>query len=126
MSDDSIIDLIREELDTNPECQNGFILDGFPRTVPQAEKLDEMLVAKGQRLDHAVELQIDDALLVARIEGRLIHPSRQVLCILCLCVCVCERERMCVCCVMERKNARVGREQALTYDLYIHFSTVLF
>ncbi len=52
-----------------------FILDGFPRTVPQAESLDAMLQARNQKLQHAVELQIDDALLVARITGRLIHPA---------------------------------------------------
>ena len=52
-----------------------FILDGFPRTVPQAEKLDEMLTANKQGLQHALELQIDDALLVSRITGRLIHPA---------------------------------------------------
>ena len=52
-----------------------FILDGFPRTVAQAERLDDMLVASSQKLQHAVELQIDDGLLVARITGRLIHPA---------------------------------------------------
>ena len=52
-----------------------FILDGFPRTVAQAERLDSMLVSKNQKLQHAVELQIDDGLLVARITGRLIHPA---------------------------------------------------
>lgn len=52
-----------------------FILDGFPRTVIQAERLDDMLKQSGQKLQHAVELQIDDSLLVARITGRLIHPA---------------------------------------------------
>lgn len=50
-------------------------MDGFPRTVPQAERLDEMLSHRQQKLQHAVELQIDDALLVARITGRLVHPA---------------------------------------------------
>jgi len=52
-----------------------FILDGFPRTVTQAEKLDEMLTASKKPLEHAVELKIDDNLLVARITGRLVHPA---------------------------------------------------
>ena len=52
-----------------------FILDGFPRTVAQAERLDEMLGSTNQKLHHAVELQIDDGLLVSRITGRLVHPA---------------------------------------------------
>jgi len=75
VSDEIMINMIKSELDTNKECKGGFILDGFPRTVPQAEKLDEMLKAKQQQLKHAVELQIDDSLLVARITGRLVHPA---------------------------------------------------
>jgi len=75
VSDEIVINMIKGELDNNRECANGFILDGFPRTVPQAAKLDEMLKAKDQKLMHAVELKIDDELLVARITGRLIHPA---------------------------------------------------
>ena len=52
-----------------------FILDGFPRTVAQAEKLDEMLTVQKRPLMHAVELQIDDGLLVSRITGRLVHSA---------------------------------------------------
>ena len=52
-----------------------FILDGFPRTVPQADRLDSMLAHRGEKLNHVVQLEIDDALLVARITGRLIHPA---------------------------------------------------
>lgn len=52
-----------------------FILDGFPRTVPQAAKLDAMLEEKKQAIDHAIELKIPDALLISRITGRLIHPA---------------------------------------------------
>lgn len=50
-------------------------MDGFPRTVAQAERLDGMLTEKNQKLQHAVELQIDDGLLVSRITGRLVHPA---------------------------------------------------
>ncbi|KAI1118107.1 adenylate kinase-domain-containing protein [Nemania sp. NC0429] len=75
VSDEIVIGMIKEELATNTECKGGFILDGFPRTVTQAESLDKMLAEKDQKLQHAVELQIDDALLVARITGRLVHPA---------------------------------------------------
>ncbi|RDA88319.1 hypothetical protein CP532_6567 [Ophiocordyceps camponoti-leonardi (nom. inval.)] len=75
VSDDIVIGMIKEELDNNKECRGGFILDGFPRTVPQAEGLDRMLKERSQKLQHAVELQIDDSLLVARITGRLVHPA---------------------------------------------------
>lgn len=75
VSDDIVIGMIREELSNNKECKGGFILDGFPRTVPQAEGLDAMLKERNQKLQHAVELKIDDSLLVARITGRLIHPA---------------------------------------------------
>jgi len=57
------------------ETDYRFILDGFPRTVPQASKLDSMLEASKTPLDHAVELKIPDALLISRITGRLIHPA---------------------------------------------------
>ncbi|KAL8908312.1 MAG: hypothetical protein Q9171_005498 [Xanthocarpia ochracea] len=75
VSDEIMIGMIKGELENNKECKQGFILDGFPRTVAQAERLDDMLQAKQQRLQHAVELQIDDGLLVSRITGRLIHPA---------------------------------------------------
>lgn len=55
--------------------QRSFILDGFPRTVTQAEGLDSMLKATSKPLKHAIELQLDDQLLVDRITGRLIHPQ---------------------------------------------------
>ncbi|AOW01021.1 uncharacterized protein YALI1_B01136g [Yarrowia lipolytica] len=64
VSDDIMVNMIRSELENNSKCKNGFILDGFPRTIPQAEKLDEMLAEKKQPLEKAVELKIPDDLLV--------------------------------------------------------------
>jgi adenylate kinase len=64
-----IIALIADKLDA-PECKGGFILDGFPRTVPQAEALDVMLKTKALKLDHVLELVVDDEAMVERISGR--------------------------------------------------------
>jgi adenylate kinase len=69
MPDDLMIQIISDRIDA-PDCAKGFILDGFPRTVPQAEALDKLLADKGLALDHVIELRVDDAALVARITGR--------------------------------------------------------
>ncbi|ORZ16283.1 adenylate kinase-domain-containing protein [Absidia repens] len=75
VSDEIVIGMIKENLDNNEECKNGFILDGFPRTVTQAEKLDDMLESRNKPLNSVIEMLIDDNLLVSRITGRLIHPA---------------------------------------------------
>lgn len=69
VSDDLIIELIAHRID-QLEGGKGFILDGFPRTVPQAEALDRMLKEKGLRLDSVIEMTVDEAALVDRIAGR--------------------------------------------------------
>jgi adenylate kinase len=69
VSDDIMIDLIRSRI-VKSDCANGFILDGFPRTVAQAEALDVMLQDAGQPLHAVVELKVEDDALVARISGR--------------------------------------------------------
>jgi len=69
VSDDLIIELIARRIDQR-EGGKGFILDGFPRTVPQAEALDRMLKEKGLRLDSVIEMTVDEAALVDRIAGR--------------------------------------------------------
>ncbi|QRV86864.1 adenylate kinase [Ceratobasidium sp. AG-Ba] len=75
VSDEIMVNMIKDQLQNNKDCKNGFILDGFPRTVPQAEKLDSMLADRKEKLDHVVELKIEDQLLVSRITGRLIHMA---------------------------------------------------
>ncbi|PIA51268.1 hypothetical protein AQUCO_01100243v1 [Aquilegia coerulea] len=74
VSDDLVVGIIDEAM-KKPSCKKGFILDGFPRTVVQAEKLDEMLGRQGTKIDKVLNFAIDDAILEERITGRWIHPS---------------------------------------------------
>ncbi|MDG5495627.1 adenylate kinase [Niveispirillum sp. BGYR6] len=67
--DEVMIQMISERID-QPDCAKGFILDGFPRTVPQAQALDIMLEEKGLKLDHVIEMKVDGPALVTRVTGR--------------------------------------------------------
>ena len=69
VSDDLIIAMISSRIDQD-DCSNGFILDGFPRTTGQAEALTVMLKDKGLSIDHVIELDVDDDVMVERIVGR--------------------------------------------------------
>ena len=69
VSDELIIAMISSRIDQD-DCKKGFILDGFPRTTPQAEALDAMLTEKGLKIEHVIEMKVDDEAMVKRITGR--------------------------------------------------------
>ncbi|MGB0360813.1 MAG: adenylate kinase [Endozoicomonas sp.] len=70
VSDDIIIDLVKERI-TESDCANGFLFDGFPRTIPQAEALRDA----GITIDHVIEIDVDDEDIVKRMSGRRVHPE---------------------------------------------------
>lgn len=72
--DDVTVGVVRERL-AQPDCETGFLLDGFPRTLGQAEALDDILVTMGRKLDHVINLSVDRELLLARLTGRRICKS---------------------------------------------------
>jgi len=67
--DSVVIGLVEERL-AKPDCNSGYILDGFPRTVPQAEALDQVLSKLGQEIDHVLSIEVDNDELVKRLSGR--------------------------------------------------------
>lgn len=69
VTDEIVIGLIREKLEAGGD-HGGFIFDGFPRTLAQADALGELLAETGQKIEHAIELQVNDDILVERILGR--------------------------------------------------------
>ena len=68
--DDIVIDIIGQRYD-QPDCAGGAVFDGFPRTIPQAEALDRMLAQRGRKIDLVIELKVDEAVLLARVEQRI-------------------------------------------------------
>ena len=75
ISDDIIVKIVDERLDEN-DCAKGVILDGFPRTLAQAEALDDLLAGKGRMLDHVIEIEVDEVALFARIANRAVERRR--------------------------------------------------
>jgi adenylate kinase len=68
--DEIVIGIIAERYD-QPDCRGGAIFDGFPRTIAQAEALDHMLAQRGLRIDHVIELRVNDEILLRRVEQRI-------------------------------------------------------
>ncbi|CCG07869.1 adenylate kinase [Pararhodospirillum photometricum] len=75
--DEVMVGMISERID-QPDCAKGFILDGFPRTVPQAEALDAMLAAKGVAISAVIELRVEDRILFDRITKRVAEAGANV------------------------------------------------
>lgn len=67
--DDLVVDLIMDRF-KEADCANGYVLDGFPRTIPQAEALDNALNAIGEKVDYAINVEVPDANIVTRMSGR--------------------------------------------------------
>lgn len=70
VSDEIVNEIVSDRIDAD-DCASGFILDGYPRTVPQAVALGQMLESKGLKLDAVIELKVDEAALLRRIENRV-------------------------------------------------------
>lgn len=70
VSDEIIINLVKERI-KQPDCAQGFLFDGFPRTIPQAEALD----VQGIKIDCVIEIDVPDSAIIKRMSGRLVHPA---------------------------------------------------
>jgi len=72
--DEVTTDIVKDRLQQE-DCKRGFILDGFPRTIPQAESLDRVLAEMGAGLDYVINLMVDDEIIIKRLSGRRICPE---------------------------------------------------
>jgi len=72
--DDVVLGIVRERV-VLPDCVNGFVLDGFPRTIPQADALELILGQMNKGIDHVISLDVDNAAIVERLSGRRTCPS---------------------------------------------------
>ena len=72
--DDIILNMMKDRL-TQADCTNGYILDGFPRTIPQAKGLDKILNKLDSPLDNVIVIQVDDRVIIERMSGRRVHSS---------------------------------------------------
>jgi len=69
VSDDVVMGIVKDRL-AQPDCDNGFVLDGFPRTIAQAHSLDKMLVEIGREIDFVISLELEDSQIIQRLSGR--------------------------------------------------------
>ena len=67
--DELVVDLVVDRVKQD-DCKNGYVLDGFPRTIPQAESLDEALAAIGEKIDYAINIEVPDENIIRRMSGR--------------------------------------------------------
>ncbi len=67
--DELVVDLVVDRF-KEPDCEKGYVLDGFPRTIPQAEALDEALVKNGDAVEYAIDVDVPDAKIISRMSGR--------------------------------------------------------
>jgi len=74
VSDEIVVGIIGDRYD-QPDCKNGAVFDGFPRTIAQAEALDKMLAARGRKIDVVIELKVDDTILLDRVKQRIAEGS---------------------------------------------------
>jgi len=74
VTDDIVVGIIRDRI-AEKDCAKGFILDGFPRTIEQAKKLDQMLAERKEKVDCVISLEVPDSLLEERICGRWVHKA---------------------------------------------------